>query len=135
MFWGYRKTAHYVPCDHHVTILFCFDCSCTCIMYFCCCYKIKIKFDLLPRLAGSRRGRPAASCCHLVPKCSSTATLGRSDTTSQRPGRRRSWPRNVTFRQIITVYLPVLNTSHKHDLKHDQSAFAGIFMFHKYCIL
>ena len=26
MFWGHRKMAHYVPCDHHVTILFCFDC-------------------------------------------------------------------------------------------------------------
>ena len=39
MFCGHRKTGHYVPCDHHVTIRFCFNCTCTCIMYFCCCYK------------------------------------------------------------------------------------------------
>ena len=41
---GHRKTAHYVPCENHVTILFCFDCSCTCIMYSCC---YEIRFDLI----------------------------------------------------------------------------------------
>ena len=55
MFWGHRKTAHHVPCDHHVTILFCFDSSCTCIVYSCCCYEIK-KIDWVIRQLG---------CAHL----------------------------------------------------------------------
>jgi len=41
--------------------------------------------------SGRRRGRPASSCCHLVPPGSSIWRHERIDTGWQHPGRRTLW--------------------------------------------
>jgi len=51
MFWGHRKTAQNVPCDHHVTILF-FLFAYVEFNFFCC----EIKFDYLIWLWTETRG-------------------------------------------------------------------------------
>ena len=52
MFWGHRKTAHYVPCDHHVTILFVLIAN---VHVFLLLLRNKILFDLICCHQTSRR--------------------------------------------------------------------------------